>query len=131
VQQLLAALDNPKPNGKDRYRAKCPVHGGSNPTALSIRLNQDGSVSANCFSCGANGLDLYRSLGLDLDELFGGKENTFIPNGIKDQLEEDKYFIAIYKSDVNRGIKPTLADKRRYKLSIARIDGIKKKFNLI
>ena len=130
MQQLLAALgNNIKPRGKD-WLARCPVHNDKD-FAMSVKQVSDGSVIAHCFSCGANGLDLYKSLGLDLDELFGGKENTFIPNGIKDQLEEDKYFIAIYKSDVNRGIKPTLADKRRYKLSIARIDGIKKKFNLI
>jgi len=131
MQQLLAALDNPRPNGKDKYRSRCPVHGGNNPTSLSVRLNQDGSVSANCFSCGANGLDLYKTLGLDLDELFGGKKGDFIPQSIKDQLSVDRMFIAIYESDVERGVKPKLTEKKRYRLALARSEGIKNKFNIV
>lgn len=131
MQQLLAALDKVRPNGKNRYRARCPVHNGSNPTALSIKQNSDGSVSAHCFSCGANGLDLYKTLGLDLDELFGGKKGDFIPQGIKDQLSEDKMFIAIYESDVSKGVNPKLLEKRRYRLALARSEGIKTKFNIV
>ena len=83
MQQLLAALgNNIKPRGKD-WLARCPVHNDKD-FAMSVKQVSDVSVIAHCFSCGANGLDLYKSLGLDLDELFGGKENTFIPNCIKD-----------------------------------------------
>ena len=131
MQQLLAALgDNVKPRGKD-WIARCPVHGDKD-FAMTIKQCSDNSVVAHCFACGANGLDLYRHLGLDLKELFGDKDNSnFIPNDIKDQYEEAKFFIKIYESDVGNGIKPKLADKRTYKLSLARVEGIKQKFNLI
>ena len=130
MQKLLAALgDNVKPRGKD-YIARCPVHNDKD-FAMTIKQLHDGSVIAHCFACHANGLDLYKSLGLDLSELFGDKDNTnFVPQGIRDQLSEDKIFIAIYNADVEKGIKPRLNDKRRYKLAVARSEGIKTKFNL-
>ena len=129
MQKLLAALgDNVKPRGKD-YIARCQVHNDKD-FAMSIKQVSDGSVIAYCFACQANGVDLYKALGLDLDELFGGKKSDFIPQGIKDQLSEDKMFIAIYNADVEKGIKPRLNDKRRYKLAVARSEGIKSKFNL-
>lgn len=36
------------------YRAQCPIHGGTNPTALSVNL-ADGHFT--CFSCGVKGKD--------------------------------------------------------------------------
>jgi hypothetical protein len=130
MQNLLIALgDNVKPRGQG-YIARCPVHNDKD-FAMTIKQLSDSSVIAHCFACGANGLDLYKSLGLDLDELFGGKENNrLVPVYITDQLEEDKLFIAIYDSDVSKGVSPKLSEKRRYKLALARSEGIKKKFNL-
>ena len=130
MQKLLAALgDNVKPRGKD-YIARCQVHNDKD-FAMSIKQVSDGSIIAHCFACGANGLDLYKALGLDLDELFGGKKGDFIPQAIKDQLSEDKMFIAIYESDVSKGVNPKLSEKRRYRLALARSEGIKTKFNIV
>tara|TARA_R110002012_G_scaffold81049_3_gene205327 strand:+ start:111 stop:503 length:393 start_codon:yes stop_codon:yes gene_type:complete len=130
MQKLLAALgDNVKPRGKD-YIARCPVHNDKD-FAMSIKQVSDGSVIAYCFACQANGVDLYKALGLDLDELFGGKKGDFIPQAIKDQLSEDKMFIAIYESDVSKGVNPKLSEKRRYRLALARSEGIKTKFNIV
>lgn len=33
-----------RPNGPDRWRACCPAHGGSNPTALSVGVSADDAV---------------------------------------------------------------------------------------
>jgi len=130
MKQLLATLgNNIKPRGKD-WIARCPIHNDKD-FAMSVRQNPDGSVMAHCFACGANGLDLYKTLNLDLDELFGCKQQDQVaPQFIKDQYQEDKFFIAIFDADTSKGMHPTLKDKRRYRLAQARIDGIRQKYTI-
>lgn len=131
MNQLLEALGRDiKPSSKkDRWIAKCPVHGDKD-FAMSIKINRDNSVMAHCHACGANGLDLYKYLGLRLDELFGGKklESTYIPQEIIDNYTIDKIVIIIYKSDKQKRKYMSLQDNRRHKLAVARIEGIERKF---
>lgn len=128
MNQLLAALGSDvKARGKDKWIAKCKVHMDKD-FAMSIKLNSDNSVMAHCFACGANGLDLYNALGLDLDELFGKERDNSMPHNIKTQYDEDKWFMAIYNSDVEKGLSTTLQDKRRAKLAVARMAGIERKW---
>ena len=130
MRQLIAALgDNIKESGMDKWVARCPVHNDKD-FAMSIKVNGDNSIVAHCFACGANGLDLYKELELDLDELFGGKKlnSTYMPKFISDQYEQDLVAIDIYKTNTN--IKYSLADKKRYKLALARSKGIKDKYGL-
>ena len=55
--------------GRDRWRACCPAHGGSNPTALSISLGSEDRVLLRCWQgCGAT--EIAESLGLQLGDLF-------------------------------------------------------------
>ena len=130
MRQLLAALGHDiKPSGKD-WTARCPVHMDSD-FAMSIKQASDGSILAHCFACGANGLDLYKTLGLDLDELFGGKKldnKDYIPQNIKDEHEVDKLVIMIYRGAIKKGKSPSLVDKRRFKLAEARIKGVESKY---
>lgn len=133
MDNLLNALgSNIKPAGRDKWTAKCPVHSDKD-FAMSIKLNADNSVIAHCFACEANGFDLYKALGLDLDELFGDKKagGNLVPNLIIDQLSDAKWFCAIFEADESKGVSITLADKRNYKLQKARIKGIQRKFGLI
>lgn len=132
MKQLLAALGSDiKPQGMDKWVARCPVHKDKD-FAMSIKLDDMGCVLACCHACGANGLDLYKSLNLALDELFGGKKYTqIIPREVEEQYKQDKLVIELYKSDRDAGKTATLADKRRYKLAVARSEGIKAKFNSI
>lgn len=128
MRMLLAALDgNIKPSGKD-WTARCPVHNDKD-YAMSIKQNYDGSIMAHCFACGANGVDLYRALNLDLDELFGNKEQKeLVPRHIKEQYSEDKYFLAIFNSDVAKGVNPTIKEKGRKRLAEARMKGVERKW---
>ena len=131
MNQLLAALGSDvKARGKDKWIAKCKVHMDKD-FAMSIKLNADNSVMAHCFACGANGLDLYNALGLDLDELFGKERDNSMPHNIKTQYDEDKWFMAIYNSDVEKGLSTTLQDKRRAKLAVARMAGIERKWGVM
>lgn len=128
--KIEAALgDNIKKTPKG-WVCKCPTHNDSD-FAMHIQQKADGSIIAHCFGCGANGLDLYRSLGLDLSELFGGNNTPYRPpQYIIDQYEEDKYFLAVYEQSVKSGIKPTYKDNRRKRLAEARMKGIREKYNI-
>jgi len=132
MQQLISALgDDIKARGRDKWVARCRVHNDKD-FAMSIEQRADSSVIAHCHACGANGLDLYKALNLDLDELFGGKENNqVVPNNIVNQLSDDKWFCAIYESDVKNGRQIAWVDQKKYKISKARIKGIQDKYNII
>ena len=127
MNKLLNALgDRVKPAGKD-YIARCPIHNDKD-FAMSIRQADDGSVLAHCFGCEANGFDLYQHLGLDLDELFGGKrlERTkeWIPPRVKDEYDQDRLVVAMFES----ATEATWQDKKRYRVAIARIKGTEDKY---
>lgn len=58
--------------GRDRWRACCPAHGGSNPSALSIGVGDTGAVLLRCWSeCGVD--EVAQALGLELSDLFPPK----------------------------------------------------------
>jgi len=126
---LLAALGSDiKKQGKG-WTAKCPVHNDKD-FAMSIKECADGSILAHCHSCGASGLDLYRTLELDLGELFGKKlekDDCYMPHEIKEKYELDKIVVFIHEKGK---VEKTLADRKRYKLAVARIKGTKDKYNL-
>lgn len=119
MNKLIEALGNDiKRQGKN-WVARCPVHKDKD-FAMTIK-EQDGKVLAHCFACGANGLDLYRALDLPLDELMGEKQENRAPRHIIEKAKEDKWFIAIYEADVKQGVKPTLQEKRRYRMAKERV----------
>ncbi len=65
-------------NGRDRWRACCPAHGGSNPSALSVGIGDDGAVLFKCWhGCGAD--EVAGALGLDLADLFPSRESQSLP----------------------------------------------------
>lgn len=117
MQKLLDALGKDIKKSGKHWVAKCPVHGDKD-FAMSIKELPDGRILAYCHACGANGLQLYQALELPLDELMGGQEN---PNRIsskqREEMEQDKYFMAVYESSVGRGERPTYQDTRRYNLA--------------
>lgn len=66
--RLLGRLDHVT-GGNGRWRARCPAHGGENPSALSIRELDDGRVLVNCFG-GCSSQDVVEAVGLTLGDLF-------------------------------------------------------------
>lgn len=71
IDLVLSRLDGFKlrENGRDRWRACCPAHNGSNPSALSIGIGQDDAVLLKCWQgCGAD--QVAQALGLELGDLF-------------------------------------------------------------
>jgi hypothetical protein len=70
VDVLLARLDGVHQTGPDRWRARCPVCGGTNDTKLSVGIGDSGGVVAYCFGCESKGPDVCAALGIDPGELF-------------------------------------------------------------
>lgn len=56
-------------NGRDRWRACCPGHGGSNPSALSIGVGDEGQVLLRCWQ-GCEVSQIVAAMGLELSDLF-------------------------------------------------------------
>jgi hypothetical protein len=74
IDLVLSRLDGFKlrESGCGRWRACCPAHGGSNPSALSIGIGTNDTVLLRCWS-GCDVDQVVQALGLDLTDLFPTK----------------------------------------------------------
>ncbi|HEY6356040.1 MAG TPA: hypothetical protein VIY30_16265, partial [Burkholderiaceae bacterium] len=74
IEIVLARLEpyRLRSNGPDRWRARCPAHGGSNPSTLSIGIGDSDSVLLRCWH-GCDVEQVARALGLELADLFPPK----------------------------------------------------------
>ena len=63
-----------RPNGTDRWRACCPAHSGSNPSALSVGVGREGQVLLRCWS-GCEVDAVVGALGLELEDLFPPRDS--------------------------------------------------------
>jgi hypothetical protein len=64
-----------RPNGTDRWRACCPGHAGSNPSALSVGVGAEGQVLLRCWH-GCTVDQVAGALGLELSDLFPPRESS-------------------------------------------------------
>ena len=65
-------------NGRERWRACCPAHAGSNPSTLSVGIGNDGAVLLKCWhGCSAD--EVAGALGLELSDLFPPREGHGAP----------------------------------------------------
>tara|TARA_R110000787_G_scaffold35625_1_gene91340 strand:+ start:4421 stop:4831 length:411 start_codon:yes stop_codon:yes gene_type:complete len=124
LDEILERLDKVSKSG-DRYRAVCPVHDGTNRTALSLK-EEDGKVLIHCHACLAKGSDVVRAVGLtdaalfrDAPQKLGGK--SYFSEKQKRQAREDMFFILIYEQELEDGHSPSIEEYRRYKLSLQRV----------
>ncbi len=63
-----------RPTGVDRWRARCPAHGGNNASALSVGMGREGQVLLRCWQ-GCDAEAVAGALGLDLSDLFPPRES--------------------------------------------------------
>jgi hypothetical protein len=122
--QLLDALGKnvKKSHKKGHWMAKCPVHNDKD-FAMRIKENEKGGLSICCYACGANGLDVFRHLNLDIRELFGERivrSDDYVPEKVRDIYMEDCLFMAIFRSDLKKGLHPCAEDARRMRLAVRR-----------
>ena len=69
IETILNALDKVKRKSAGKWVALCPCHAEKTPS-LAVTENSDRSVMMHCFGCGANGMAVVESLGIDINELF-------------------------------------------------------------
>jgi hypothetical protein len=71
VDLVLSRLDGHslREYGRDRWRSCCPAHGGSNPSALSIGVGDNGGVLLRCWQ-GCTVEQVAAALGLEMTDLF-------------------------------------------------------------
>jgi hypothetical protein len=74
IDVVLSRLDGHKlrENGRDRWRACCPAHGGSNPSALSVGVGDDDRVLLRCWH-GCSAEQVAQAIGIELADLFPPK----------------------------------------------------------
>lgn len=69
AEKLISRLEKVRQTGRDSWRACCPGHGGTNPTALTIRETDDGRLLLKCFH-GCSVEQIVSAVGLDMSDLF-------------------------------------------------------------
>jgi len=69
IDIFLTALDRVKKTGFNKWIACCPVHNDKTPS-LAIRLVEGDRLLFHCFGCGANGIEICKSLNINPEELF-------------------------------------------------------------
>lgn len=119
LDEILPRLDKVKQRG-DRWWACCPVHDDNSPS-MTLREDAD-RVLIHCFSCQANGIQVAEALGLPASVLFlKEKARPPIPRKVLELAKEDRFFIAIFESEIESGNRVTFNDKKRYRLALERV----------
>ena len=128
---FLNSLEKLRPAGGDKWTSLCPAHNNKTNRTLSTRQLPDGSFVCHCFSCGANGVEVFNALGMPLDELFGYKDKPkqVITQKQREEYDLDKWVVAIYAADKEARRPLGYQDHRRHKLAQARIIGIDQLIN--
>lgn len=129
IHNLLNKLDKVKKTGRDSYRACCPGHQGTNPTALSITQVDDGRILMNCHR-GCSIDEILGSIGMDINDLFpdgavanhaGKVKQAFNPKDVLAAMREEAMIIYLYGNSVINN-EPIIEDRRkRALLAIERI----------
>ena len=68
LENLLSRLENVQKRG-ERYRAKCPAHGGKNTGTLSVSETNEGKILIKCW-VGCSAQEVICSIGLEMTDLF-------------------------------------------------------------
>lgn len=117
-------------NSRDRWRACCPAHIGSNPSALSVGIGADDAVLLKCWhGCAAD--EVAHALGLELSDLFpsrsgGGngpikRRRLLTAQQALEQLEVEMTLAQVCSADLAQG-KPLPEETReRLLLGAARV----------
>lgn len=134
IDLVLSRLDAHKvrQNGRDRWRSACPGHGGSNPTALSIGVGDEGQVLLRCWQ-GCDVEQVISALGLDLSELFPrrqdgrhsgpavAKRRLISASEALDLLHREMLLAVVCSSDMAKGHALDDATRERLLQSTARV----------
>jgi hypothetical protein len=131
IDLVLSRLEGHKlrANGRDRWRACCPAHGGSNRSALSVGEAQSGAVLLRCWQ-GCSVESIATALGLDMNDLFPPKDSHAGPAAKRrmltaaqalELLDDEATLLLVCASDQAEGQALDEATRERLRLAAARI----------
>jgi hypothetical protein len=127
---VLARLDSPKPTGRDRWRAACPVCGERNRSTLSVGVGDSGAVLLKCFKSGCGPDVIAAALGLELSDLFPPRESHCGPMKRRrllsagqalNLLHDESQLIALCGSNIAHGVVLTDDDLARLLTAAGRV----------
>lgn len=132
--RVLQRLDvhHLRPNGRDRWRARCPSCGGRNASKLSIGEGENGAVLLRCWA-GCSIEAIASTLGLELTDLFPPRHSAgygasaparrrLLSAGQALQLLEDEAtLVLLCASDLAQGGQLDEPTRERLMLGAARI----------
>lgn len=112
AQTLIDRLEYVRPNGKDKWIARCPAHDDRDPS-LSVSETPDGRVLVKCFG-GCGTLDVITAVGLTWDALFPPTLERYRPVIHRSKTHDhERMVIAICAADRAAGKRLSKADKAR------------------
>jgi hypothetical protein len=129
INPILERLNGVKPSGKNSWRACCPAHDGTNPTALTIKEEPDGRILMHCFQ-GCSVVDVLGAIGVDIAELFPeetvvhGKPVTkkFYASDVLAALQFESRIVLLASYDLEKGKALSPEDQARLKVAMGRIN---------
>lgn len=134
LDRVLSRLDGHKlrAHGRDRWRACCPAHGGSNPSALSVGEGDNGAVLLRCWQ-GCSIESIAAALGLKVTDLFppraapgqgagaAKRRRLLTASQALELLEDEALLVQVCAGDLARGEALDEATRDRLLLGAARI----------
>lgn len=132
LDNILNSLKGVKKVKANNYKALCPVHSEQTPS-LSITSLPDDRIIMHCFGCGANGVDVIKSLGLEVEDLFPEKiqnervgykaeRQPFSANDILKLLLHEVTVVSIAAQMIGNGERLSTSDIVRVEQARHRID---------
>lgn len=119
-------------NGRDRWRACCPAHGGKNPSALSVGIGADDAVLLKCWH-GCEVAQVAQALGLELTDLFPPRPQAgqgagpmkrrrlLTASQALDLLDRESLLVLVCASDMAEGKPLDAATRARLMQGAARV----------
>lgn len=129
INPILDRLTKVKRTSNNTWRACCPAHDGSNPTALTIKEEPDGRILMHCFQ-GCSAVDVVGAIGLDVAELFPEQtehhyrpvERKFYATDILAAIRFECQIVMLAAFEIEKGRKLSADDMTRLKLAMERIN---------
>lgn len=118
IEVVLQRLDSVKPNGPDKWIARCPAHNDKEPS-LAIRNSEDGKVLVHCFA-GCAITEITAAIDLEVRDLFpSNKQSRRGPS--KSAVRHEKTVYQIGLAMQAQGIVLSATDQARFDLAKQRL----------
>lgn len=133
VDLLLSRLDNPRPNGRDRWRCACPVCGEKNRSTLSIGIGDNGCVLVKCFKSECSADEIAAAVGLAIEDLFPPRDSSARPLARRrlitssqalDLLVTESLIVFVVGADMNAKREIGDVDWQRLQVAVGRIQAL-------